>query len=107
MAILKNEPEREAFLEALEQADQVFVSPGTIMEARIVCHRRGGKALVQQRDELLLATMAQVVPIENADLDIAYAAFARYSKGSGNSAGLNFGDLFSYALAKARGIPLL
>jgi ribonuclease VapC len=30
-----------------------------------------------------------------------------YGKGSGHSASLNFGDLFSYALAKVRGLPLL
>ena len=30
-----------------------------------------------------------------------------YGKGSGHSASLNFGDVFSYALAKVRGLPLL
>jgi ribonuclease VapC len=30
-----------------------------------------------------------------------------YGKGSGHPAGLNFGDVFSYALAKVRGLPLL
>jgi ribonuclease VapC len=30
-----------------------------------------------------------------------------YGKGTGHPAGLNFGDLFSYALAKSRGVPLL
>jgi ribonuclease VapC len=40
-------------------------------------------------------------------MDAAYAAFVAYGKGSGHPAGLNFGDLFSYALAKVRGLPLL
>jgi ribonuclease VapC len=31
----------------------------------------------------------------------------RYGKGSGHPAQLNFGDLFAYALAKSRDIPLL
>ena len=30
-----------------------------------------------------------------------------YGRGSGHPAGLNFGDVFSYALAKVRGLPLL
>jgi ribonuclease VapC len=30
-----------------------------------------------------------------------------YGKGSGHPAGLNFGDLFAYALAKVRNVPLL
>ena len=32
---------------------------------------------------------------------------ASYGKGSGHPAGLNFGDVFSYALAKTRHLPLL
>jgi ribonuclease VapC len=30
-----------------------------------------------------------------------------YGSGNGHPAGLNFGDVFSYALAKVRGLPLL
>jgi len=42
-----------------------------------------------------------------AETDAAYAAFVAYGKGSGHPAALNFGDLFSYALATVRGLPLL
>ena len=42
-----------------------------------------------------------------AEMDAAYAAFVAFGKGSGHPAGLNFGDVFSYALAKVRGLPLL
>jgi ribonuclease VapC len=40
-------------------------------------------------------------------MDAAYAAFVAYGKGNGHPAALNFGDVFSYALAKTRGLPLL
>jgi ribonuclease VapC len=40
-------------------------------------------------------------------MDAATAAFVAYGKGSGHPAALNFGDVFSYALAKVRGLPLL
>jgi ribonuclease VapC len=40
-------------------------------------------------------------------MDAAYAAFVAFGKGSGHAASLNFGDVFSYALAKVRGLPLL
>ena len=33
-------------------------------------------------------------------------AFVTFGKGSGHPAGLNFGDVFSYALAKVREVPL-
>jgi len=39
--------------------------------------------------------------------EIAIAAMARYGKGRGHPAQLNFGDCFSYACAKAAGVPLL
>ncbi len=42
-----------------------------------------------------------------ADMDAAYAAFVAFGRGSGHPAGLNFGDVFSYALAKERGLRLL
>jgi len=34
-------------------------------------------------------------------------AYARYGKGTGHPAQLNFGDCFSYAAAKRVGAPLL
>jgi ribonuclease VapC len=40
-------------------------------------------------------------------MDAAYGAFVAFGRGSGHPAALNFGDLFSYALAKVRGLKLL
>jgi ribonuclease VapC len=40
-------------------------------------------------------------------MDAAYAAFLIFGKGTGYPAELNFGDVFSYALAKVRNLPLL
>jgi len=34
-------------------------------------------------------------------------AYARYGKGQKSKARLNYGDCFSYALAKVTGVPLL
>lgn len=38
---------------------------------------------------------------------VTEAAFVAIGKGSGHPAGLNFGDVFNYALAKVRGLPRL
>jgi len=38
---------------------------------------------------------------------IARAAYRDFGKGSGHPAGLNFGECFSYALARTTGEPLL
>jgi ribonuclease VapC len=58
-------------------------------------------------DDRLRLRRFEFTPPSVADLDAAYAAFLLYGKGSGHRAGLNFGDLFSYALAKVRNLPLL
>lgn len=49
----------------------------------------------------------EIIPPGIAELEAAYAAFAIYGRGSGHPANLNFGDLFPYALAKIRRLPLL
>jgi ribonuclease VapC len=58
-------------------------------------------------DDLLRLPMLEVATVGVAETDAAYAAFVVYGKGSGHPAALNFGDVFSYALAKVRGLPLL
>lgn len=107
IAIIKNEPERASFIQVLKRADRVLVSSETVIEARLVAHRRGGDRLVEELDVLFVAIGVEVKPIENAELDIAHAAFVQYGKGNGHPAQLNFGDLFAYALAKTHGVPLL
>ncbi len=73
----------------------------------MVVHGRRGQRGVILLDDLLRLPMLEVVAPGTAETDAAYAAFVTYGKGSGHGAGLNFGDLFSYALAKVRGLPLL
>src|SRR5690606_29170191 len=90
-----------------KRADRILVSPATVVEARIVAHRRGGNDLVYELEALFAAASVEIVPIDNTDLGIAHRAFVTYGKGNGHPAQLNFGDLFSYALAKAHGVPLL
>jgi ribonuclease VapC len=58
-------------------------------------------------DELFRLPMMEVATVGVAEMDAAYAAFVLYGRGSGHRAALNFGDVFSYALAKVRGLPLL
>lgn len=48
----------------------------------------------------------ETVPFGPEHVERAVDAFRRYGKGR-HPAGLNFGDCFSYALAKATGEPLL
>ena len=51
--------------------------------------------------------MRQIEPVTEAQARIAREAYRDFGKGSGHAAGLNSGDCFAYALAKATGEPLL
>jgi ribonuclease VapC len=107
VAIIFNEPERATFVACIKQAERVHISTATALETRMVVFRRkGAPGLVFLNDILALPNMLLVAP--DADtVEVAFDAFVAYGKGSGHPAGLNFGDCFSYALAKSSELPLL
>jgi len=107
VALVFDEPERDAIAQVLQQADRVLVSTVSVVEARMVVHGRRGQRAVVLLDDLLRLPMFELVAPGQAEMDAAYAAFVAFGKGSGHPASLNFGDVFSYALAKVRGLPLL
>ena len=107
IAIVFAEPEREAFIHAFKRAPRVLVSTVSVVEARMVVHERRGERAVVLVDDLLRLPMFELIPPGIAEMDAAYAAFVAFGKGSGHPAALNFGDVFGYALAKVRGLPLL
>jgi ribonuclease VapC len=107
VAIALDEPERALFLTEIQRADRALISTVSVIEAKMVVHgRRGSRAVLLLEDMLRLPPFEIVAP-SSAEMTAAYAAFALYGKGSGHPAALNFGDLYSYALAKTRGVPLL
>jgi ribonuclease VapC len=106
VAILLDEPERTSFVRVVDAADDAVMSTASSLECAIVAHRRLGHAGIEQLDRLLLHLRIRFVPV---DLDQAFAAreaWVRYGKGN-SPAGLNFGDCFSYALARTMDRPLL
>jgi ribonuclease VapC len=107
VAIAFDEAEREAFVGAIQQADKALISTVSAVEARMVVHGRRGQRGVVLLDDLLRLPAFELVAPGAPEADAAYAAFVAFGKGSGHPAGLNFGDVFSYALAKVRGLPLL
>ncbi len=107
IAIVFAEPEREEFLAIVQRHERALISTPTVVETRLVVHgRRGQRAVVLLDDMLRLPPFEMVAPTE-AEALAAYSAFVAFGKGSGHPAALNYGDLFSYALAKVRGLPLL
>jgi len=107
IAIVLGEPERATFRQAILQAGKALVSAVSVIEIKMVVYsRRGPRAIVLVEDMLRLP-MFDIVPPGPPDLDAAFGAFVVFGKGSGHPAALNFSDVFSYALAKVRGLPLL
>jgi ribonuclease VapC len=107
VAIMLNEPERATFGNAIQSVTKVLISTVSVVEIKMVVHGRRGARAVVFVDDFLRLPAFEIVPPGLADMDAAYSAFVAFGKGSGHPAALNFGDVFAYALAKVRGIPLL
>ena len=100
VAILLREDDSARYLEVLRSAPGALLSAASYVElCAVIKNRRGAEALTVV-DALLEATGIQLEPVTAAQARIARAAYAEYSV-------LNFGDVFSYALAKSSGLPLL
>jgi ribonuclease VapC len=106
LAILNNEPERRSFNEAIEAAESVSLSAATFVETSIVIEARFGAEGARDLDHFLSLSSIQVREVDADQAYVARRAFTEFGKGR-HPAGLNFGDCFSYALAKVRGERLL
>jgi len=106
LAVLLGEPEGDPFLTILED-NPVALSAATLAESQIVLRARRGAPVLAAFDELLRAADAVVVPVDEHQARVASDAYARFGRGSGHPARLNYGDCFSYALAISRDEPLL
>ena len=105
IAILNDEPERAAFLNAMLNDGQVLVSTATAVELLTVAMGRGD-AIYQAAVEFLARPFIRLVPLDTTQLWAAADACRRYGKGR-HPARLNSGDTFAYALASTRSVPLL
>lgn len=105
-SILDREPDAALYAEAIAEADSPLISAATLLELHIVMLNRHGGRAGQLVDRLIQDAGFQIEHFTAQHLELAREAYTRYGKGR-NSAGLNYGDCFSYALAKATGLPLL
>ena len=106
-AIVFNEPEGDVFLKVMRNAGHVLISTATVLESRMVTYGRYGHRGTVLFDDLLATGIIETVAPDDGTVATAFNAFVTYGKGSGHPASLNFGDVFSYALAKTRHLPLL
>lgn len=103
MAIVMDEPPAEICMAAIEAADGLLISAGTVAEALIVAGRRN---VGEEVAALIEGLGFEVVSVTEASARRIADAYARWGKGV-HPAGLNYGDCFAYEVASERGCPLL
>lgn len=101
--IILDAPAAIACMDALEAADEVLISAGTMTECLIVAF---GHKAEQPLKNLFDRFGLTVIPVTEARAQAAAQGYQRYGRGW-HAAGLNFGDSFAYAPAKEYGCPLL
>lgn len=105
-AIFFGEPERAQFVIAITSDENRLVSAASVLETGIVLEARQGEAAGREFDLFVVRASLQIVPVDAYQVEIARSAWRKFGKGQ-HPAALNFGDCFSYALAKSTGEPLL
>jgi ribonuclease VapC len=107
VAILRGEPDADRYIDAIGHVTEPLISAGTYIEAAVVIEANRDPVLSGRFDDLLGAARVRVEPVTERHAEIARQAYRDFGKGSGHAAGLNLGDCFAYALARATGEPLL
>jgi ribonuclease VapC len=105
IAIVTDEPEREAFESALAVDGDALVSTATAVEFLIVAFGRG-HTVYRNALRVLDLPVITLISLDEEQMYAAVRAHQTYGRGR-HPAGLNFGDTFAYALAATRGLPLL
>ncbi|MGA2728255.1 MAG: type II toxin-antitoxin system VapC family toxin [Terracidiphilus sp.] len=107
VAIIKREPEQAAFSAILEAEKDLRISAATYFEASIVLDGLRKPDISRALDDLIERAQIEIEPVTAEQARIARQAYRDYGRGSGHPANLNFGDCFSYALARAKREPIL
>ena len=105
-SILFREHDGEYFAGKIADAWPRQMSVASLLESTMVIEGRIGSSASLDIDTLLETYEIDLVPVTLEQAETARVAWRRFGKGN-HPARLNFGDCFSYALAKTTGQPLL
>ena len=106
LAVLFDEADADYFERVIASATTCRMSVANHLEAAMVVESRMGDEGGLQLDNFVETAEIELVPVTPDQAQVARLAWRRYGKGN-HPAGLNFGDCFAYALAKAVQEPLL
>ena len=99
-AVLLDEEDAARYIEVLKRAPGASMSVASYVELCAVMKQKRGPEAIEVVDRLIEAVGITLEPVTSVQGQIARSAYLRYSV-------LNFGDVFSYALAKDKNVPLL
>jgi len=110
IAIFRQEDEATQYAQRIISDDDPVMSAANIVETSIVL--RGLKKISPERaerwlDDFIEAAGIRIEPVTREQAQVARSAHRRFGKGTGHEGALNYGDCFSYALAKTIEAPLL
>ena len=106
IAVLRDEPDAAALAETLGRPQVRRMSAVSYVEAAVVVDSNRNPILSRRLDDLLRELQIALEPVTLNQARIAREAYRDFGKGR-HRAGLNFGDCFSYALAKEKRETLL
>lgn len=106
VAILYREPEAEALAQRIHAAETCRMSVATWVELSLVVESQLGPDGMRQAEAFLRRACIVIEPVTLEHGELARQGFLDFGKGR-HRAGLNYGDCFAYALAKATGEKLL
>lgn len=106
LAILFAEPDSELLIDALEAAPAAAMSVANALECVMKLAPRPGLDESDKLDAFVALYEIRLAPVDAVHLRLARAAYLKFGKGR-HPAGLNYGDCFTYALARSLDAPLL
>lgn len=111
VAIIVGEPQAEALSERIveEGVGARSMSTGSYLEAGAVLAGRQAdpSTAIEILDDFLSSWSIDLVAVDEEQARIALKVRIQYGRGFKSGAQLNYGDCFSYALAKSLSAPLL
>jgi ribonuclease VapC len=107
VAIALLEPPRGFLVATIQAAATRAISSVSLLEAGMVIRSRADELAVTKLYDTIAVLGIETVVFDEAQAKLAIGAFARFGKGMGHRAQLNFGDCAVYALAAIRGEPIL
>ena len=110
IAIFRQEDDAAHYARCIASDDDPIMSAANILETSIVL--RGLKKIAPDKaerwlDEFIETAGIRIEPVTQEQTRAARLAHLRFGKGTGHTAALNYGDCFSYGLAKEMNVPLL